>query len=279
MSRKHHTLQIGTRFARLVIIGGPVWVPSPCTSVPNRTIPMYECRCDCGTEKTVPYNNLKSGATKSCGCYRLEIMAEERKKSHPRHGHTAGGRPTTEYKAWCHLVSRCTNSDDPAWHRYGGRGITVCDRWRGSFEAFLEDMGPKPSPDLTIERVDNDKGYYKENCVWATRRQQADNTRKAVHHELDGETHNQSEWGRVNGIKQCTISLRLKRGWSKEEALTRPAKYERTPLIEFNGESHTLFEWSQISGVDYRALHSRFKRGWDVARMLYTPAQKRQRKT
>lgn len=192
----------------------------------------------------------------------------------------ADGRLTPEYTAWRHIKERCLNEAHPNWPNYGGRGITVCDRWRDSFEAFLEDMGPKPSPDLTIERLDNDKGYEPGNCAWASRKAQGNNTRKTVHHELNGERHSQSEWGRRTGVPQCTISLRLKRGWSPEEALTRPGggRPERLPGVEFNGETHSLFEWSQITGIDYRALHSRYKRGWDVARMLSTPAPKRQRK-
>lgn len=192
-----------------------------------------------------------------------------------RHGMSG----TPEYRAWLHLRERCLNPEHPNWHNYGGRGITVCDEWRASFSAFYRDMGTRPSPAHTIERADNEKGYCKENCVWATRKEQADNRRNSQYHEIDGERRTQTDWARHQGIPQCTISLRLKRGWSKEEALTqRPRKPERLPIVEFNGETHTLFEWSRITGIDYRAIHSRFKRGWDVARMLTQPTQQRRRK-
>lgn len=176
------------------------------------------------------------------------------------------------------MKERCLNPNHPSYHRYGGRGITVCQEWKDSFRAFFRDVGPRPSDDHTIERIDNNKGYFKENCKWATRREQASNTRRNVYHEHDGQVETQTGWARKTGINQVTISQRIKRGWSVEDALTRKTKHEKSPLIEYNGQSHTLFGWSQITGIDYRALHSRYKRGWDVFRMLNTPAQKRQRK-
>ena len=166
----------------------------------------------------------------------------------------------------------------PKWVDYGGRGITVCDEWRDDFSRFLEDMGLRPTPGHTIERVDNDKGYSKDNCVWATRKEQAQNTRHNVYHEHNGERRTQTEWARLNGIKQCTVSQRINNGWSVEEALTKKTNYEKTPSVEYNGQSHTLFEWSQVTGISYTVLHSRFRRGWDVFRMLNTPVQEKRKR-
>lgn len=187
-----------------------------------------------------------------------------------RHGHASnrkkpGSKLSPEYTAWRHLKERCLNPSHPCWPNYGGRGITVCDEWRDDFRAFLADMGSRPSSGHTIERVDNDKGYSKGNCVWATRKEQSNNTRKTVHHELGGEVRNQSDWGRFNGIPQSTISLRLKRGWSQSEALTAPPIDHRGKRYEHDGKSLTIAEWSRETGVASRLIGQRLGNGWSVA--------------
>lgn len=124
------------------------------------------CICECGTTKTVEGYALTSGKSVSCGCLQREAV----RAANTKHG----AYRTPEYSIWTGMRFRCSNPDHPSYHRYGGRGITVCERWN-SFEAFLEDMGPRPTTLHTIERVNNNIGYTPQNCVWATRAQQSRN--------------------------------------------------------------------------------------------------------
>ena len=130
-------------------------------------ITRWNCECECGNKKLVRACNLKNGSTISCGCY----------KKGGNHSRTHGATNTTEYNIWKSMKDRCLNPKCKSYNNYGGRGITVCDRWLESFENFLSDMGKKPKG-LTIERVDNSKGYSPDNCIWATRKTQVRNTRK-----------------------------------------------------------------------------------------------------
>lgn len=135
--------------------------------------------------------------------------------------HGADGRPTTEYRIWGNMRNRCRNPRNPAYPDYGGRGITVCERWN-SFENFLADMGKRPEG-LTLERVDNERGYSPENCVWATPAAQAANRRNAVWLTWNGETLKLKEWAERTGLTVAAIRCRRRLlGWSVEKALSTP---------------------------------------------------------
>ncbi|MCI0767436.1 AP2 domain-containing protein [Bacillus sp. TL12] len=125
---------------------------------------MWLCKCDCGNEVIVRSSHLTTGATISCGCARI------------KHGHSSAREASSEYSSWHNMITRCTYKKHESFKDYKDRGITVCDRWL-SFDNFIADMGEKPFPNYSIERIDNDKGYYPENCIWADRKTQQRNQR------------------------------------------------------------------------------------------------------
>lgn len=132
---------------------------------------------------------------------------------------------TPEYRAWSKIKERCFKPHHPSYTDYGGRGISMCARWRGSFPAFLADVGPRPSPAHSIDRIDNDGHYEPGNCRWATRSQQVRNSRHARRLTFGGETRTICEWADRLGLKLNTITDRLRKGWQVEEALGRPVRY------------------------------------------------------
>ena len=133
---------------------------------------MVLCRCDCGIKKEVIVSNLKSGISKSCGCLKAELTSERRKK----HGFSK----TTMYYRYKHMIQRCYFPDNPEYHNYGGRGIKVCDSWLESVENYINDMGFPPFKTAQIDRINNDLGYFKDNCRWATPQQNSLNKRRKV---------------------------------------------------------------------------------------------------
>jgi hypothetical protein len=134
----------------------------------------WKCLCSCGTEKIVNGKYLANGDTKSCGC----LAKETKKTMNKTHGNSSNGIVSKEYHTWSGMIARCTNPNHTSYSDYGGKGITVCDRWL-SFENFLADMGSKPDR-YSIERKDNSKGYNKENCIWADKYEQAANRSSSI---------------------------------------------------------------------------------------------------
>jgi hypothetical protein len=168
-----------------------------------------ECECVCGTLLTAYASRLLSGERKSCGCSALPKGCVR----------THGMSKTPEYVIWVGMSERCRNPNGEGFQRYGGRGITVCERWR-SFEAFYLDMGNRPSQLHSIERINNDGNYEPGNCRWATRAEQNRNTRRTVRLTHDGRTLPLVDWARSLGLEPSSLSGRLKNGWTLPEALT-----------------------------------------------------------
>ena len=133
----------------------------------------WECRCKCGTVKKVLRSNLFAGISKSCGCHKKEILHHLKAKHY-----AASGSKTTEYRTWVAMKRRCYSPNSTGFKYWGGRGIHVCDQWLKSFEAFLSDMGKKPSPKHSLDRINNDGNYEPSNCRWATNTEQRNNTRR-----------------------------------------------------------------------------------------------------
>lgn len=168
--------------------------------------------CDCGNEVVLRLNSVQTGNTSSCGCIR--------KRNAVTHGKS--GSPA--YRSWKAMLARCYNPNFSKYQEYGARGITVCERWRHSFENFFADMGDRP-PQMTIDRHPNVNGNYEpSNCRWATAKEQSNNLRRNVIIEFDGRSMTLAQWSEETGIDYSCLFYRFQRGsWTAEEILTTPS--------------------------------------------------------
>lgn len=184
--------------------------------------PKYRCRCECGVEREVFSRTLREGRSVSCGCLAKPIWAESTRKAKLRHGATIDRGATPEYSTWLAIKARCYNQNEDCYARYGGRGIRVCDRWLDSFEAFLADMGARPSSHHSIERKDVNGDYTSDNCCWETQTRQQRNRRNSMLITAFGLHLQINDFCEaVDGDRQL-IRTRIQRGWSQEDAILRP---------------------------------------------------------
>lgn len=216
---------IGKRFGKLVVL------ERASNSESGRV--RWLCKCDCKIEKVIRGDSLISGRTKSCGC----LSKEKTKQRFTTHGHNKNGKPTKIYDIWHSMIQRCINPKNKAYHNYGGRGITVCEEWLHSFTNFERD-NPGWEPGLTLERRKNELGYFKDNCYWGTRTEQARNKRNNHLITAFGKTQCIAAWSEETGIPAQIIQWRINHGWLPERVLTESVrKYKKYKKRRKNGRS------------------------------------------
>lgn len=198
----------GEKYHRLTVI---------CRAERTSTKTRWSCRCDCGTLIEVNTIHLRNSHVKSCGC----IPRRNSDRVMNEHGKLV--RPEG-FGSWKAMQSRCYCKSDDSYEKYGARGITVCDRWRGpkGLAQFLRDMGPKPSPDHSVGRKNWKLGYSPGNCRWETALEQGERKQNSNMLTHGGKTQHMTAWTRELGLKPGSLRLRLNRGWSVHKALSTP---------------------------------------------------------
>lgn len=173
---------------------------------------MWECLCDCGATTITSPKRLACGETRSCGCLFRDTITLHGATHHPL------------YPTWNYMLTRCYNTKSEGYEHYGGRGIKICDRWLNNPHAFFEDMGPKPSPKHSIDRIDSEGDYEPSNCRWATSIEQNRNRSVCKKLTWNGRTMGVPEWAEEIGIPRRRLTARLRDGWTLERALTQPKR-------------------------------------------------------
>lgn len=184
----------------------------------------WECKCVCGTVREVSSGSLTKGRSKSCGCLKYELWCARQTK----HGHTKSNMASPEYTSFKGMKARCYNKNGQHYNRYGARGIRVCDRWLSEegFKNFLADMGLRPTPKHTLDRIDNDGNYEPGNCCWATRKEQVRNRAWTV--RMDGIP--LSVLSEKHGIDHSVVLNRWHLGWRGDRLFSPPAWQKRSSI-------------------------------------------------
>lgn len=218
----------------------------------------WKCRCDCGNVKAIKAYSLKSGASKSCGCYNKEPA----RGLNYKHGKTN----TRLYRIWKNMKERCGNPSNNHYESYGGRGITVCGEWddtKNGFIAFYNwAISHGYAENLTLERKDVNGNYCPENCCWITLTEQQRNKRNNVYVEINGEKKLLSDWEKDTGVDSSVLTNRIKRGVKEEHLLHKGLL--RGKMIEYNGEERNLTDWCKLLGIDFKKSYRRLRDGWNI---------------
>jgi hypothetical protein len=204
--RGHRFVDItGQKFGRLTALS--------CVGMSEKRSALWLCQCDCGSTKVVPSYYLRSGDTRSCGCWQREGC------NHRKHGQYQ----TTVYKRWNSMITRCTRVANPQYRHYGGRGITVTPKWL-DFNGFREDMEPSFTEGMSLDRIDNNQGYCKENCRWVPLSRQSRNKRNTIRINFKGQNLPLADVADILGMAYDTLETRIRRGWSTERAVNTPVQ-------------------------------------------------------
>jgi hypothetical protein len=195
--------RIGKKFNRLLVLEAKLVGPAKYLAL---------VRCDCGVEKVLDGNSVFRGHSKSCGCLGKESLLKR--------NHRHGMRHTRTYRIWLNMKNRCLNPRTACYIDYGGRGISICSEWSNSFMEFYKDMGECP-PGFSIDRINNDGNYDKQNCRWADKYTQGNNTRRNTFLTVDGITKTVSQWSRHSGLTVNTILSRIRYGWTHKDCVQK----------------------------------------------------------
>lgn len=248
MAAKARLELTGQKFGRLEVVG--------YAGLDARRNTRWHCVCECGERRTHVGSNLRRGNIVSCGCKRRGPRVETPAASHP------------DFNVFCAILTRCNNPNEPNYHRYGGRGIKVCDKWvNGGFWEFIADMGPRPTPQHSIDRIDVNGDYCPENCRWATDKEQGRNRRNNVRLTYKGETLSMSELAEKIGMNYKTFRSRIYKGWDVDRAVNTPAitdpVYQRSAseIMQLRAAGKTYREIADITGVSQSTGYRVVKRG------------------
>lgn len=205
---------LSTKFSRLLLIKDLGYIKQPYVRYG-----LYQC--DCGNQKEIKISSVVLGRSKSCGC--LTVIATTKRNT------THGLTNSPEFKTWMKMKERCYSPSCEEYKHYGGRGIFMDEKWKNDFATFLKDMGKRPYK-MSIERIDNSLGYFKENCKWATHKEQSNNRRSNVNVEYKGQTKTIKQWTEDLNLNYNLTRVRIvKLGWSVEKSFTEPCNTNKRP--------------------------------------------------
>jgi hypothetical protein len=252
----------GKRYNRLVVLG---------IAYNKKGQWFWNCKCDCGKEKILSSSRLNSGKTSSCGCLHIDVF----RKNVYKHGKSK----SLIYKVWRGIKSRCYNKNTECYHRYGGRGITMCQEWTGEngFQNFYdwsicngykEEVGKKRNK-LTIDRIDNNGNYEPSNCHWVYDKEQQNNKSSNVFLSFNGQAKTIQQWADEYGLNYHFIKNKLKNGMDIGEIIKlKPKKVE---LYEYRGEKYNKQQLAKMVGCSQSSIAKRIKKGWSIERVVNEP--------
>jgi hypothetical protein len=234
------------------------------------------CQCECGKIVSISGEHLRRGLTHSCGCFRKELSSMRLKKTQTKHGLSR----TTLYRKFTGMKRRCYSVKDKHYVDYGGRGIKIYDEWLKDFQKFYDwSISNGYKPGLSIDRIDNNDGYYPWNCRYVDIKKQQNNKRNNKIIIFKGEAMCVNDWSRKTKIPSNVISSRLRMGWSVKDALTRRVEKHKPKfhMITFNGETLNVAQWARKRCIQAGTLRARLRKGWSIEQALTVPVLSQRR--